>query len=191
MRFDVRRASIDDDLRELFEQYGEQVVAMALALGSNQGTGLRTHPVAPTHAMSVVHANQDAAARWLLERRHLAERREAIGMIIKVALLVFIAVVRRRRLSGTEIPQCAANDLAPPRNADRQAFRSEAICGAAQALDRRAYPRLAQPLPKARQGLGEPQSQSARILAPRLNPPHAPKTLQSRLIFPDRLLRRR
>ena len=51
----------------------------------------------------------------------------------------------------------------------------------------RAYPRLAQPLPKARQGLGEPQSQSARILAPRLNPPHAPKTLQSRLIFPDRL----
>jgi hypothetical protein len=65
--------------------------------------------------------------------------------------------------------------------------RSEAIYGAAQALDRRAYPRLAQPLPKARQRLGEPQSQSARILAPRLNPPHAPKTLQSRLIFPDRL----
>ena len=64
----------------------------------------------------------------------------------------------------------------------------EAIYGAAQALDRRAYPRLAQPLPKARQRLGESQSQSARILAPRLNPPHAPKTLQSRLIFPDRLL---
>ena len=42
MRFDVKRASIDDDLRELFEQYGEQVVAMALALGSNQGTGMRT-----------------------------------------------------------------------------------------------------------------------------------------------------
>ena len=96
-------------------------------------------------------------------------------------------VAHFHRLSGTEIPQRAANDLAPPRNADRQAFRSEAICGAAQALDRRAYPRLAQPLPKARQGLGEPQSQSARILAPRLNPPHAPKTLQSRLIFPDRL----
>jgi hypothetical protein len=41
MRLEVRRASLDDDLRDLFEQYGEQVVAMALALGSNQGTGLR------------------------------------------------------------------------------------------------------------------------------------------------------
>jgi hypothetical protein len=92
MRLEVRRANLDDDLRDLFEQYGEQVVAMALALGSNQGTGLRTHPVAPTHAMSVVHANQDAAARWLLERRDLAERRETIGMIINAALLVFIAL---------------------------------------------------------------------------------------------------
>ena len=36
---------------------------------------------------------------------------------------------------------------------------------------------LAQSLPKARQGLGEPQQKSARVLAPRLNPPHAPKTL--------------
>jgi hypothetical protein len=68
MRLEVRRANLDDDLRDLFEQYGEQVVAMALALGSNQGTGFRTHPVAPTHAMSVVHANQDAAAKWLMER---------------------------------------------------------------------------------------------------------------------------
>ena len=32
-------------------------------------------------------------------------------------------------------------------------------------------------LPKACQGLGEPQSQGAGILAPRINPPHAPKTL--------------
>jgi hypothetical protein len=64
MRFDVKRASIDDDLRELFEQYGEQVVAMALALGSNH---MRTHPDAPTHAMKVVHTHQDAAAQWLRE----------------------------------------------------------------------------------------------------------------------------
>ena len=32
-------------------------------------------------------------------------------------------------------------------------------------------------LPKACQGLGKPQSQGASILAPRINPPHAPKTL--------------
>ena len=41
----------------------------------------------------------------------------------------------------------------------------------------RAHHRLAQPLPKACQGLGKPQSQGASILAPRINPPHAPKTL--------------
>jgi hypothetical protein len=91
MRLEVRRATLDDDLRDLFEQYGEQVVAMALALGSNQGTGLRTHPVAPTHAMNVVHANQDSAAKWLMERRDLAERRETMGMIVNVALLAFIS----------------------------------------------------------------------------------------------------
>jgi hypothetical protein len=91
MRLEVRRANLDDDLRNLFEQYGEQVVAIALALGSNQGTGFRTHVVGPTHAMSVVHANQDAAARWLLERRDLAERRETIGLIISATLLVFMA----------------------------------------------------------------------------------------------------
>ena len=33
------------------------------------------------------------------------------------------------------------------------------------------------PLPNACQGLGKPQSQGDGILAPRLNPPHAPKTL--------------
>src|SRR6516162_2832286 len=38
------------------------------------------------------------------------------------------------------------------------------------------------------QGLGEPQSQRPRLPAPRLNPPHAPKALQSSLNFADRLL---
>jgi hypothetical protein len=85
----VRRATLDDDLRDIF---GEQVVAMALALGSNQGTGLRTHPVAPTHVMSVVHAHQDTAAQWLRERRDLAERRETIALILNAALLVFISL---------------------------------------------------------------------------------------------------
>jgi hypothetical protein len=90
MRFEVRHASLDTDLRDLFEQYGELVVALALAVGSLQGTGLRTTPVAPTHAMRVVHAHQDAAAQWLTERRDLAERRESITMILNVALLAFV-----------------------------------------------------------------------------------------------------
>ena len=45
-----------------------------------------------------------------------------------------------------------------------------------------------QSLPKARQGLGESQPKGARVLAPRLNPPHAQKTLQSSVKSPDGLL---
>ena len=41
--------------------------------------------------------------------------------------------------------------------------------------------------PKARQGLGESQPKGARVLAPRLNPPHAQKTMQSGLKSPDGL----
>src|SRR5258705_4380420 len=50
---------------------------------------------------------------------------------------------------------------------------------------------MAQSLPKARQGLGEPQPKGARVLAPRLNPPHAQKTMQSGVKSPDGLLRGR
>jgi hypothetical protein len=45
---------------------------------------------------------------------------------------------------------------------------------------------LAQSLPKARQELAVSQPKGARVLAPRLDPPHAQKTLQSGLKSPDR-----
>ena len=51
------------------------------------------------------------------------------------------------------------------------------ICDIATPLGCRAHNCLAQPLSKACQGLGKPQSQGAGILASRINPPHAPKTL--------------
>jgi hypothetical protein len=63
---------------------------------------------------------------------------EPLFAAVRASPIGIFAVNGRRRLSETETPQRAANDLAPPRNADRQAFRSEAICGGAQALDRRA-----------------------------------------------------
>jgi hypothetical protein len=65
--------------------------------------------------------------------------------------------------------------------------RSDQAKGFVVLPKRRAHVGVAQPLPKARQGLGEPQPRSARVLAPRLHPPHAPQTLQSSLMFPDRL----
>ena len=61
------------------------------------------------------------------------------------------------------------------------------ICDLAQTLDCRAHHCLAQSLPKASQGLGESQPKGSRVLAPRLNPPHAQKTMQSSLKSPDGL----
>lgn len=51
------------------------------------------------------------------------------------------------------------------------------ICGVAQTLDRRANFRLAQSVPQACQGPGEPQSKNDRILVSRLNPSYAQKDL--------------
>ena len=90
---------------------------------------------------------------------------------------------------GPAIPQRAAQASCPSLRTEI-VKRSDQVKGfvvLAQALDRRAHDCVAQPLPKACQGLGEPQSQGARVLAPRFNPPHAPKTLQSSMMFPDRL----
>ena len=54
--------------------------------------------------------------------------------------------------------------------------------------ERRTHHSLAEPLPSTGQGLGEPQLQGARLPPPCLDPPHAAKALQSRIMFPDRLL---
>jgi hypothetical protein len=69
----------------------------------------------------------------------------------------------------------------------KRSDRGQRICGLAQALDCRADHRLARSLSKTRQRLGESQPKGARVLAPRLNPPHAQKTMQSGLKSPDRL----
>ena len=90
---------------------------------------------------------------------------------------------------GTKICEGACKSSSASRTRNCQTFRSgQRICGLAQTLDRRAHHCLAQSLPKARQGLEESQPKSARVLAPRLNPPHAQKTLQSGPKSPDKLL---
>src|SRR5262249_6636070 len=81
-------------------------------------------------------------------------------------------------LPGAGLSKGLSEDLASARNCNRQALRSdERIRGASTPLSRRTHLCLAQPLPKACQGLGESQSQRAGVPAPCLNPPHAPKTL--------------
>jgi site-specific DNA recombinase len=46
---------------------------------------------------------------------------------------------------------------------------------------------LAQQMPQTGEGLGEPQPEGARLLAPRLNQTHGQKALQNLEMFPDRL----
>jgi hypothetical protein len=46
---------------------------------------------------------------------------------------------------------------------------------------------MAQPMSPIGQGLGKPQSQGARIFAPRLHTPHGQKAMQGIEMIPDRL----
>src|SRR5215831_2834306 len=74
--------------------------------------------------------------------------------------------------------------ILPRLETEIQTFGScQGVRAVTQALDRRAHHRLAQPLPPSRQGLGKSQPQRPRVLETCLNPPHAPKALQSLIKF--------
>lgn len=92
MRFRVRRAAIEPQLRDRFEQCGDQVVALALGLGSIQSGGLGGGGAFPTDAMMVVHRNQAAAESWLREKRDEAERHGTRLEICEWSILLFVAL---------------------------------------------------------------------------------------------------
>jgi hypothetical protein len=92
MRIRIRRAKIEQSLRDQFELYGKEVVAFALGLGTTTSGGLGAAHVNPTVAMRVVHQKQKEAAEWLREQRDRDERRDAVrfwGMLF----LTFVAAV--------------------------------------------------------------------------------------------------
>ena len=90
---------------------------------------------------------------------------------------------------GPDIPASPEEDHVAREHRDRQALRhGEEVRRVAEAMDRRAHIRVAGAMSLARQGLGEFQSESARVPASRVDPPHAEKAMQSRIMFPDRLL---
>ena len=62
-------------------------------------------------------------------------------------------------------------------------FRSRRL---AEAMGRGTHLRVARQVQKTREGLGVPESQGARILVSRIDPPHAQKVMQSSLNSPDR-----
>jgi hypothetical protein len=90
MRIKVREAELDPSLRDFFEQVGEQIVALALAIEATRGNGVHMTPIAPTDAMNVIYEHQDEAAQWLTERRDLAERRDTLNAMVRAAFLGFL-----------------------------------------------------------------------------------------------------
>src|SRR5262249_44297793 len=92
-------------------------------------------------------------------------------------------------ISGRRLPKCIADYSQARERRDRQALRSSpALRRAPKTLARRADLRLARAMPKAGQGLGMSQPQSARFPQARFYSPHASKVMQSKMMFPDRLL---
>ena len=92
MRLKVKEAKLDPSLRDFFEQVGEQIVGLALAIEATRGNGNHVTQIAPTQGMNVIYEHQDEAAQWLIERRDLAERREALTMLVRTAFLLFLLV---------------------------------------------------------------------------------------------------
>ena len=70
----------------------------------------------------------------------------------------------------------------------KRSDHARGICRPPEAVGRRTNVRMARALQASRQRLGESQSQGARISAPRFNQADAEKTMQSRIISPDKLL---
>ena len=97
--------------------------------------------------------------------------------------------LRRQRLCRINFPYSAHQSLAQPQNRNRQTLRScQRVRAITQALDRRTYDRLVEPLPPTGQGLGESQSQRSRFPQTRFHPPHVTKAMQSLIKSPDGLL---
>jgi hypothetical protein len=84
MKFRVRRADIDPELRKTFEQYGVSVMQQLLV---NQD-----------HIF--LHKNQQVTARgfsfvllaWLTEQYDRAQRKETFNLLMEIAILVFVGL---------------------------------------------------------------------------------------------------
>ncbi len=81
--FQVRRAKIDSDLRETFEQYG--VVGMQVALSAtntivHKGKALMAEKVA------------DSLLPWLTEQYDRAERKETWSLTMEFAITILVTV---------------------------------------------------------------------------------------------------
>jgi hypothetical protein len=90
MRLRVRRAKISAELRDNFELYGSQVVALALGLGVLPVGSVQTGM--PSSVLRMVLFNQQPAIDWLREKRDQEERRETLGYWSMLILTAIAAI---------------------------------------------------------------------------------------------------
>jgi hypothetical protein len=80
----------------MLELYGKEVVALALGLGTMQSPGMGGGATLFTAVMMKVLGNQDAAGRWLQEKRDLDDRRDTDrfwGMLVLTFIAAGMAVI--------------------------------------------------------------------------------------------------
>ena len=117
-------------------------------------------------------------------RRHTgSRRRRACHGDIVWHVSVLAEALRRWRLSGADLPARVEKGHVAGERRNRQTLRHrEKVRRIAEAMDRRASQLGA--MPQAREGaLGKLQSESARVPAPRLDPAHVEKAMQSRELY--------
>jgi hypothetical protein len=90
MRMRVRRAKITQELRDNFELYGTQVVALALGLGVLPVGSVQTGM--PSFVLRVVLMNQTPAIEWLREKRDEEQRQEKLGFWSMLILTAIAAI---------------------------------------------------------------------------------------------------
>src|ERR1019366_879528 len=105
------------------------------------------------------------------------------------ACILFCSSCLPTRATRATVPIGRGKGHAATVDRDRETIRSgEGLRGPSEAVGRGTDAGLVEPLPPAGQGLREPDPNRPGVRAPRLDPPHAEKDLQSHVDFPDRLL---
>ena len=125
---------------------------------------------------------------------HAADIQDRDGGVLLMATLfgLYPFLLKLYADGGYQGPKFQAGlrtGLPPGQRRDRQAIRRRQVRRAAEALDRRAHHRLAQPLPPAGQGLGVPEPQRACLPALGIHPADAAKAMSKPGMIPDGLLK--
>ena len=97
MRFKIRRAIIDQKLREQFELYGDQVMALALSVPLS---GFR-----PSPPQTLVESHPEEVKKWLIEKRDEEEYHKSRLELCEWAILIFLIISVLIELANLFKPQ--------------------------------------------------------------------------------------